>query len=84
MTPVDHVIMGLEGFMEYKIADGDLDEGDAQYMATIVENLEEGVRLTAVMDCCHSGTALDLKYSFENKELSKAQKKLNKMIKNGA
>ena len=43
MTPVDHVIMGLEGFMEDKIADGDLDEGDAQYMATIVENLEDAV-----------------------------------------
>lgn len=37
---------------------------DDQLSEIIVKNLPEGVRLTAVMDCCHSGTGLDLPYTW--------------------
>lgn len=30
----------------------------------LVDHLQEGTRLTALFDCCHSGTALDLRYNY--------------------
>lgn len=37
---------------------------DDEIFNTLVAPLPAGVRLTAVMDCCHSGTVLDLPYEF--------------------
>merc|ERR1712063_186934 len=42
------------------IVDDDLHE-------IMVKNLPEGVKLTALMDCCHSGTGMDLAYIYAAK-----------------
>ena len=38
---------------------------DDELFRVVVEPLPKGARLTAVFDCCHSGTILDLPYMFE-------------------
>ena len=40
--------------------------------AILVKRLPEGVHLTVLMDCCHSGTALDLPFIYQAKSNSKS------------
>lgn len=51
ICPVDYAKAGV-------IVDDDLH-------AMLVAGLPEGVRLTAIMDCCHSGSVFDLPYSYK-------------------
>eukprot|EP01095_Lingulamoeba_sp_RSL-Kostka_P014611 TRINITY_DN642_c0_g1_i2.p1 TRINITY_DN642_c0_g1~~TRINITY_DN642_c0_g1_i2.p1 ORF type:complete len:177 (+),score=67.21 TRINITY_DN642_c0_g1_i2:413-943(+) len=59
---------------------------DDELYDQLVDKIPEGVRLTAILDCCHSGTALDLPYVYklkadktmEKKEEKKKKKKKNK------
>lgn len=37
---------------------------DDELFKTLVANMPEGVLLTCLMDCCHSGTVLDLPYKY--------------------
>ncbi|CAE7841680.1 casA, partial [Symbiodinium microadriaticum] len=41
---------------------------DDEISERLVQTLPDGVRLTAVMDSCHSGTGLDLPYSWNAKK----------------
>jgi hypothetical protein len=50
LIPVDYESSGV-------IVDNDLHD-------ILVANLPKGVRLTCVMDCCHSGSILDLPYTY--------------------
>eukprot|EP00656_Telonema_subtile_P057364 TRINITY_DN9410_c0_g1_i1.p1 TRINITY_DN9410_c0_g1~~TRINITY_DN9410_c0_g1_i1.p1 ORF type:complete len:136 (-),score=7.79 TRINITY_DN9410_c0_g1_i1:127-534(-) len=50
LVPVDYKTAGT-------IVDDDIFE-------IVCRNLPAGVRLTAVMDCCHSGSLMDLPFSF--------------------
>ena len=51
LIPVDYKTAGI-------IRDDDLFD-------TLVHPMKEGVTLTCLMDCCHSGTILDLPYTFK-------------------
>jgi len=51
LIPLDYATNGI-------IRDDDL-------FTTIIKPLKEGVCLTALMDCCHSGTVLDLPYHYK-------------------
>lgn len=44
---------------------------DDEIHATVVRPLMPGVRLTALFDCCHSGTAMDLPYVYSTKGVLK-------------
>jgi metacaspase-1 len=37
---------------------------DEDIFTTLVQNLPKGVRLTCIMDCCHSGSILDLPFTY--------------------
>lgn len=50
LIPVDYLTAG-------QIVDNDLYD-------ILVANLPKGVRLTCIMDCCHSGSILDLPYTY--------------------
>ena len=39
---------------------------DDELFKILVKDLPEGCKLTAVMDCCHSGTGLDLPYDYQS------------------
>jgi len=41
---------------------------DDEIHHAIVEPLPEGVRLTAILDCCHSGTGMDLPYRLSKRQ----------------
>jgi len=38
---------------------------DDQLRELFVDDLPEGVSLTAILDCCFSGTVMDLEYSYK-------------------
>ncbi|ODV59703.1 caspase family protein, partial [Ascoidea rubescens DSM 1968] len=44
---------------------------DNQMHKIMVKPLKQGVKLTAIFDCCHSGTALNLPYVYSSKGLVK-------------
>ncbi|KAK4845185.1 hypothetical protein QYF36_002061 [Acer negundo] len=59
----DETICPLDFIKEGMILDNDIN-------SIIVKPLVEGVRLHAIVDACHSGTILDLKYKYNRKEKS--------------
>ncbi|KAI0244063.1 Ca(2+)-dependent cysteine protease, partial [Massospora cicadina] len=56
---------------------------DDEMNSILVQTLPPGCRLTAIFDCCHSGTALDLPYTY-NKEGKLISYSPSKNVKNVA
>merc|ERR1719410_1033260 len=54
---MDETILPVDYDSEGQIIDDEL-------WSTLIYPLQSGVRLTAVMDCCHSGTGLDLPFGY--------------------
>lgn len=54
---MDETIMPVDFHRAGEIIDDELN-------AILVRPLQPGVRLTAVFDCCHSGSALDLPFTY--------------------
>lgn len=56
------------------------DISDDQIYDALIKPLPEGCKLFCLMDCCHSGTILDLKYSFNLSQyvVRKRRKKIKK------
>ncbi|KAI9321014.1 peptidase C14, caspase domain-containing protein [Dichotomocladium elegans] len=61
--PVDHA--------EYEGSDGQIKDDDIHDL--LVRPLPEGCRLTCIFDSCHSGTVLDLPYTYSTKGTLKEQ-----------
>ena len=53
---------------------------DDEMNSILVQQLPRGARLTAIFDSCHSATALDLPYVYNEMGEPKKQK-LNKLVK---
>ena len=43
---------------------------DDEFKSLLLNNLHENVNLYCIMDCCHSGTMLDLAYKYRSNEKS--------------
>merc|ERR1711988_1369240 len=78
---LDETIMPMDYHTAGHIIDDDLND-------LLVKPLPAGVRLLALMDCCHSGTGLDLPYTHQipgekptKQKLDKQAKKQRKAIK---
>jgi len=56
---------------------------DDELRSILVTNLPKGVRLTVILDCCHSGTALDLPYKIgvDASNMVEVKKKLPHQMK---
>jgi hypothetical protein len=54
---------------------------DDELIASFIKPIKKGVIVTCLMDCCHSGTVLDLPYQFvsDDKSKSDSMKRNSKM-----
>eukprot|EP01006_Ploeotia_vitrea_P026538 TRINITY_DN59508_c0_g2_i1.p1 TRINITY_DN59508_c0_g2~~TRINITY_DN59508_c0_g2_i1.p1 ORF type:complete len:662 (-),score=147.24 TRINITY_DN59508_c0_g2_i1:66-1970(-) len=54
--------------LDYNSGGGMIRDDDIYQM--LVSGLPQGVRLTVILDCCHSGSAMDLPYTFKANEMT--------------